>query len=173
MTAALSEAFSFLRQNDFKTIIARIRLRQVPPLIQFCTYVMCGVMATVVNTGLVIILSLTVLPAMKGMIVNGLPLDEALRKHNLLLNNIIAFPFGCLVAYFTNILFVFTPGKHSKLMEMLLFFGVAACGFFPGLWVIDVLVGKFGVPSSLAQCAFIFTSFMVNFLMRKFVIFKG
>ncbi|HSJ00908.1 MAG: GtrA family protein, partial [Verrucomicrobium sp.] len=67
----------------------------------------------------------------------------------------------------------FKPGRHSKLTELLLFFGVAACGFFPGLWVIDFLVGRYGVPSSVAQLAFVFTSFIVNYAMRKFVIFKG
>lgn len=173
MTSALSETFAFLRENDIKTIFTRIRERRVPPFMQFLTYAMCGVMATVVHTGMVTILSLFVFPAMKNMVVDGVVLDEALRKHNLLLNNTIAFPFGCVVAYFTNILFVFTPGRHSKLKELVMFFGVAACGFFPGLWIIDFLVGRFAVPSSLAQCAFIFTSFIVNFLMRKFVIFKG
>lgn len=173
MTSAITETFSFLRENDLKTILARIRERRVPPLVQFATYAMCGVMATVVHTVIVTVLSFTILPAVKNMMVDGAVLDEAVRKHNLLLNNTIAFPFGCLVAYVTNILFVFTPGRHSRLKELALFFGVAACGFFPGLWIIDFLVGRFSVPSSLAQCAFIVTSFLVNFLMRKFVIFKG
>ena len=171
--SAISEAFTFLFSNSPKTILTRIRERRVPGLIQFLVYATCGAMATVAHTGLVFVLSLTVLPAMKGMLVDGVVLDEVLRKHNLLINNTIAFPVGCLVAYITNIAFVFTPGKHSRIKELALFFGVAACGFFPGLWIIDFLVGKYGVPSALAQCAFIITSFLVNFFMRKFVIFKG
>jgi len=173
MKSAISEALTFLRSTPPKVILARVRERNVPSLIQFSTYVMCGLMATVAHNVLVTILSLTVLPAMKGMIVDGVVLDEMVRKHNLLLNNAIAFPIGCIVAYVTNILFVFTPGRHSRLKELLMFFGVAACGFFPGIWIIDFLVGRFGVPSVFAQCAFIITSFLVNFFMRKFVIFKG
>ena len=173
MISAIKEAFGFIRENSFKTIVARIHQRNVPSLIQFSVYVMCGLMATVVHNGLVIILSLTVFPAGKDMIVDGALLAEAVRKKNLLLNNTISFPIGCIVAYFTNIFFVFTPGKHSRMKELLLFFGVAACGFFPGLWVIDFLVGRYNVPSVFAQCAFVITSFMVNFFMRKFVIFKG
>jgi putative flippase GtrA len=173
MTSAITETFAFLRENDLKTIFSRIRERRVPPLVQFFTYAMCGVMATVVHTGTVMVLSQTLFPAGKGMLVDGAVLEEAVRKHNLLVNNCIGFPLGCIVAYVTNILFVFTPGRHSKLKEMFMFFGVAACGFFPSLWIIDFLVGKYGVPSVIAQCAFILTSFLVNFLMRKFVIFKG
>lgn len=173
MTSAISETLTFIREHDLRTIFLRIRQRKVPTLMQFAAYAMCGVTATVVHTGLVTILSLTLFPAMKNMLVDGVVLDEILRKHNLVLNNIIAFPFGGIVAYVTNILFVFTPGRHSRFKELMLFFGVAACGFFPGLWIIDLLVGRYNVPSSLAQCAFIFTSFLVNFIMRKFVIFKG
>ncbi len=173
MKTAVIEAITFLRSTAPRTIVTRIRERNVPSLIQFSTYVMCGLMATIVHNGLVMVLSLTVLPAMKDMVVDGVVLDESVRKHNLLLSNSIAFPLGCIVAYITNILFVFTPGRHSRFKEMFMFFGVAACGFFPSIWIIDFLVGRYGVPSVFAQCAFIITSFLVNFFMRKFVIFKG
>lgn len=173
MILAIKEALAFIRTTPPRTIVARIRARDVPPLIQFSTYVMCGLMATVVHTGTVTLLSLTVFPAGKGMIVDGAVLDEAVRKTNLLIVNYIGFPLGCIVAYITNIMFVFTPGRHSRLKEMAMFFGVASCGFFPSLWIIDFLVSRYGVPSIVAQCAFIITSFLVNFFMRKFVIFKG
>lgn len=173
MKSAISDAAQFLFRNDLRTILARVRGRNVPALIQFSVYAMCGLMATVVHNGLVVWLSLTLLPAGKDMVVDGVLLAESVRKTNLLINNTISFPIGCIVAYFTNILFVFTPGKHSRIKELLLFFGVAACGFFPGLWVIDFLVGRYNVPSIFAQCAFVITSFLVNFFMRKFVIFKG
>jgi putative flippase GtrA len=173
MTLAIKEALAFIRTTPPRTIVARIRERNVPSLIQFSAYVMCGVMATLVHTGTVTLLSLTILPAGKGMIVDGVVLDEAVRKTNLLIVNYIGFPLGCIVAYITNILFVFTPGRHSRLKEMAMFFGVAACGFFPSIWIIDFLVSRYGVPSIIAQCAFIITSFLVNFFMRKFVIFKG
>lgn len=173
MTSAIADTFTFLLKNDLKTIFTRVRNRDVPPLVQFLVYATCGVAATVIHQGLVAVLSATVLPAMKGMVIDGEVLPEALRKHNLLLANTIAFPCGAIAAYITNILFVFTPGRHSKATEMFLFFGVAACGFFPGLWIIDFLVGRYAVPSSFAQLAFVFTSFIVNFAMRKLVIFKN
>jgi putative flippase GtrA len=106
------------------------------------------------------------------MIVDGQVLDEAVRKRNIVLNNSIAFPFSAIVGYYLNVLFVFKPGKLSRSMEMILFFLVAAIGFFPGLWVVDYLVGRYHTPSTVATLAFIFTSFMVNFVCRKFIIFK-
>ncbi len=174
MTSAISETLTFLFSNDVKTILIRIKKRDVPALVQFAAYATCGVMATVMHNGLVILLSYFVFPAVKNLMVDGVVLDELVRKHNLILNNTIAFPFGCVVAYLTNIMFVFSPGKHNRMMEMLLFFGVAAVAFFPSLWIIDILLIKYPwLPSTVAQLAFVFTSFLVNFFMRKFVIFKG
>ncbi|HSJ02136.1 MAG: hypothetical protein ACAI34_02770, partial [Verrucomicrobium sp.] len=94
MTSAFAETFSFLWKNDLKTILSRVRNRDVPPLMQFLVYATCGVIATVIHQGLVAILSVSIFPAIKNMVVDGVVLTEELRKHNLLLNNVIAFPIG-------------------------------------------------------------------------------
>ncbi len=57
MTSAITESISFLRENDLKTIFARIRERNVPPMIQFAIYGMCGGLATVVYLAAVLDLS--------------------------------------------------------------------------------------------------------------------
>lgn len=173
MANILSDAFQFVRTNDLKTIIARFNARDAHPVIQFIKYGICGGAATVVHQTVVTVLSLTVLPAGKGMIVNGQVLEEAVRNHNLVINNTIAFPFGLMTAYVTNKLWVFTPGRHSTFKEFMLFAIVGAMGFFPGLWVVNWLAGTMHLPSVVAQLGFVFTSFLVNFICRKFVIFKG
>jgi putative flippase GtrA len=173
MFSLIASASQFVRENDFKTIFHRIKSHDAHPTIQFLKYVVCGGMATLTLSVIVFALSQTIYPAVKGMMVNGQVLDEAVRKHNLLLNNSIAFPFSAIVGYVLNVKFVFKPGKLSKGMEIFLFCLVAALGFFPGLWVVDYLVGRFHVASSLATLAFITTSFMVNFVSRKFIIFKA
>lgn len=173
MPSPLSEAFQFIRSNDLKTIIARFNARDAHPVIQFFKYGLCGGAATVVHQLVVTALSLTYFPAGKNMIVNGQLLDEVVRNHNLLIANTLAFPFGLMTAYVTNKLWVFTPGRHSAMTEFMLFAGVGALGFFPGLVAVNWLAGTLHLPSVVAQLGFVFTSFLVNFICRKFVIFKG
>lgn len=173
MPNPLTEAIQFIRTNDLKTIMARFNARDAHPFIQFIKYGLCGGGATVVHQLVVTALSLTVLPAGKNMLVNGQLLEEAVRNQNLLINNTLAFPFGLMTAYFTNKAWVFTPGRHSAMTEFLLFAGVGALGFFPGLVAVNWMAGTLHLPSVVAQLGFVFTSFLVNFICRKFVIFRG
>ncbi|MDB6072806.1 MAG: GtrA family protein [Verrucomicrobiaceae bacterium] len=173
MFSLIASATQFVRENDFKTILQRVKSHDAHPSIQFLKYAVCGGLATATLLVIVTVLSMTVFPASKGAIINGEVLDEAVRKHNIILNNTIAFPFSGIVGYILNVMFVFKPGKHSRGKEMFLFFLVAAAGFFPGLWLVDYLVGHYHIASKWATVTFIITSFMVNFVFRKFVIFKG
>ena len=173
MLVLITAAWRFIRQNDLPTIWSALISRDAHPMLQFMKYGMCGAAAAVAHNGVMIALSLTLFPAGKGMLVDGQVISEAVRSHNLVLNNAIAWPFGTLVAYFLNIAFVFTPGRHSKWMEMILFWIISAIGFFPGAFVVHWLAEGLGLPSTISQLGFIFTSVLVNFLFRKFVIFKG
>ena len=171
--SALSDSLDFLRKNDFKTILARIRERNVPGLIQFAVYSMCGGLATVVFLGTVVILSKKFIPAYEGMIVNGEVISDSLRAKNLLINNTIAFFLANIVAYVTNILFVFKGGRHHPVLEFLYFTLVSGVAFaisqIAGPW----LVKEFGVPTNVAILTNLVTSMLLNFAGRKFFVFKG
>lgn len=173
MMISLTETRRFFQENDWRTIVARMNARDTHPLIQFIKYAICGVVSAIAHNGTVALAVMLWFPAWKGMLIDGVPLDEATRAHNLKLANAWAFPFGTMVAYLTNSLWVFTAGRHSKIKEFLLFFLVAAIGFFPGLFVVDWLAGYLHLPSTIAQMGFIFTSVAVNFVCRKFIIFKS
>lgn len=173
MTAAISETLAFLRQNNLRTILARIRERNVPALMQFVVYGICGGLATVVFLGTVITLSMTIVPAYEGMTVNGQPITDALRAKDLLINNTIGFLIANVVAYVTNILFVFKTGRHHPVMEFLYFTMVSGVSFaisqVAGPW----LVSRFGVATNVAILTNLVTSMMLNFVARKFFVFKG
>lgn len=173
MLEPISAAWRFIRQNDLSTIWRALISRDAHPLVQFVKYGLCGVFAAVTHNGIMVALSLTLYPAGQGMLVDDQPISDALRSHNLVLNNALAWPFGTLVAYWLNIAFVFTPGRHSKLTEMAMFWVVSAIGFFPGAFVVQWLAEDMKLPSTVAQLGFVFTSVAVNFLTRKFVIFKS
>ncbi len=173
MTSAISEAFQFVVGNDFRTILARVRARNVPPLIQFGVYGLCGGLATVVFVGLTVYLSYHVFPAMDRMIVDGAPITDQLRARNLLINNTIAFAVANVVAYGTNILFVFQTGRHHPMMEFLYFTAGNAIAFlisqFAGPW----LVHAYGLPTAAAIATSIFASVLLNFAIRKLFVFKS
>jgi len=173
MPGLITNALDFLRQNDLRTIIARMNARDTHPVIQFLKYVICGLGATIVHHGLFFILSYTVIPAGDGMIVDGLPITDELRKMNGYLNNTIAFLPSMVFAYITNVMWVFTPGRHSRFVEFLLFFIIGTVAFAGGLFGGPWLIGQFGIPTWTSQIGFLFTSFAVNFFCRKFFIFKG
>lgn len=173
MMSAISETLAFLRQNDARTILSRVRERNVPVLIQVVVYGLCGGLATVFFLGIVIALSKTVIPAYEGMIVHGQPITDALRAKNLLINNTIGFLVANVVAYVTNILFVFRTGRHHPVLEFLYFTLISGISFaisqVAGPW----LVKQFGVPTNVAILTNLITSMLLNFVCRKFFVFKG
>lgn len=173
MTSALSDAIAFVRHNDLKTILARIRAREVPPLIQFFAYSVCGGLATIVFMGLVVFLSYKVFPAMDNMIVDGKPITDDLRARDLLINNTIAFLAANVVAYVTNVLFVFKTGRHHPVMEFVYFTAGSSVSFvisqFAGPW----LVHTYGLPTWVAIITNLVAAILLNFVIRKFFVFKG
>lgn len=173
MASQLSAAIQFLRDNDLKTISGYLLSRDAHPAIQFLKYAFCGAAATVLHQGIFFALSYTVIPAGDGMMVDGRPITDQMRYWNGIINNCIAFVPVLIFVYALNRRFVFTPGRHSGAVEFLLFGGVAAIGNAAGIVGGPMLIKWFGVPTWLSQGTFIITSFLVNFLCRKFVIFKG
>lgn len=131
---------------------------------------MCGASATLVQLIIVFALSYTIIPAMDGMMVNGQPITKGTRAFNLVINNLIAFPFSNLVAYLLNALWVFTPGRHSKLKEFAMFTGISLFSLLIGL-SITLLIEWYNWPTGLAQIGIVITSAMVNYVCRKFLIF--
>ena len=140
-------------------------------MVQFVKYGMCGLASTILLLVIVIGLSLTLIPAMDWSVVDGQPITDSQRQHNLIINNLIAFPFANFAAYCLNVRLVFVPGRHSKSVEFAIFTTIAAVSFVAGLLAGPFLVRHLGLPSLLAQLMLISTSALVNFLCRKFLVF--
>jgi putative flippase GtrA len=169
----LSDALQFLRENNLRTIIARMNARDTHPFIQFVKYVVCGVGATVVHQGLFYLLSYYVNPAADGMMVDGKPITAAMRYNNSLINNTLAFVPSVMFAYITNVLWVFTPGRHSRVVEFASFFGIAMVAFVVATLAGPKLIDLYSIPTWAAQGLFLVSSVLVNFVCRKFFVFKG
>jgi len=146
--------------------IADLKIKEQPPLwAQFFKYVVCGVVATLV-------LSLVWLIARafySDYISENLPLDVQKTHSTVVLT--IAFLAANVVAYTSNRIFVFTPGKHRVIVEVIIFFMVSGLSFFGGhlakTWMIEQ-----GYQIDLAAMSFAISSALVNFIARKYIVFR-
>lgn len=171
--SAIQEALDFVSKNDLATIMHRIREHDVPGLIQFAVYSICGGLATVIYVTTSLWFSYKVFPAIQGMTVNGAPITDSHRARNALINNCIAFMIANVVAYITNVMFVFKPGLHGPVMEFLLFTGGSGVAFLLSQFAGPYLIKRFGLPTQVALASNVVASMLLNFVIRKFIVFKG
>jgi len=150
--------------------------REAHPIIQFGKYGFCGVLAVVALTlGWMFFAQwFPVVEPSADALANGAePLGDKLRAKNNVIANLLAFLPSNIVAYVLNVLFVFESGRHSRVKEFSMFTGVSFFSFVVGLLGGPFLISHFGIPSALSQIGLIVTSTLVNFVCRKFLIFKN
>lgn len=151
-----------------------------PALVQFVKYVLAGGLATGVHIGVFHLSGWKLFPCLSAndhaVRLFGLKIREVndfSRARNSMISNGIAFFFSCLVAYIANILWVFQPGRHHVVIEILLFYAVSAISTSIGTFVMGVLIRRFGVLTTLAFGANMISSVLINYVVRKFIIFNG
>ena len=150
------------------------------PLIQFLKYGIVGGMATAVHIVTFFILGYRLFPCLTANDITvkllGLTV-EAISQHDraihALICNVLAFVVSNIFCYVLNRLFVFKPGKHHIVLEFLLFFGVSALSLAVAAALQTVMISKLGVQTTYAFGANILCSLMINYAMRKFVVFKN
>jgi len=172
----LRQAWTFFRTNDNATVVRAILSREAHPIIQFGKYGFCGVLAVAALVLGVMFFGqwIPIVEPSEEALANGAsPLGDNLRAKNNVIANILAFPLSNLVAYGLNILFVFESGRHSRIKEFFMFTGVSFFSFMVGLLGGPFLISYFGIATALSQIGLVVTSTMVNFVCRKFLIFKN
>ncbi len=169
MMSKIGEALHFFRENDWRTIVARLNTRDTDPLVQFIKYGICGIGSLTLTTAIFYCLSRWgMFPA---LISSGV--SDEVRALNSTYNNTIAFFFGNIFAYVTNSLWVFIPGRHHRVLEFFYFSAVSTVGFTIGLLAGPLLIRMYGVSTLVSQLMLIVASTLVNFICRKFFVFKG
>lgn len=166
MISQLSSAAQFVRTHDWRTILAHVNSRDAHPLIQFIKYGICGLGAFITHQVIWGALSVWAFPCIDPAI------PDATRALNSTINNAIAVLFSTAVAYVTNILWVFKSGRHSRAVEIASFFGIGVVSFSGGLLAGPWLIKMFGLNTLIAQLSMAVTSVLINFVCRKFFIFK-
>ena len=72
-----------------------------------------------------------------------------------------------------NRAFVFRPGRFRWPVEFAMFFGVATLATVVALGLSSALIRWCGLMTTIAVAVEVVVSFLVNFFVRKFFIFKG
>ena len=161
-------------------VVAALLRHDVHPAVQFVKYVVVGGLATAVHVTAFYLCGWRLLPcltpddiAVRLLGLSVPAVSEAARAWNAGFCNGIAFFFSNLFCYLLNRLFVFKPGRHPWVLELLLFFAVSAVSLTIGTTVQTFLITHQGIQTTLAFGANLVSSLLINYAMRKFVIFKG
>jgi putative flippase GtrA len=149
-------------------------------LAQFIKYGVAGGAATAVHISLFFLIGWRLFPCLAAddMIVRLLGITpgevvESRRALHAAISTSLAFVVANAVAYLLNILFVFKKGRHHWFVEIGMFYAVSAVSVLIGTGLQSVLISRYGLMTSLAFGSNIFCSLLLNYAMRRFVIFKG
>jgi putative flippase GtrA len=156
------------RDHGLRDTFLWLKSRDAPVTFQFLKYGALGAITTVIQVGLFSLLSHSWFPAHDYLVAGGIP--DVLKQRNAVLSNLIAFPFAAVFNYAANVLFVFTPGRHSRRRELALFMGISFATFAAGLVSGPLLISR-GLDPWIAQGALVVTSALLNFVCRKFLVF--
>ncbi|MCX5787345.1 MAG: GtrA family protein [Elusimicrobia bacterium] len=150
------------------------------PAVQFIKYSIGGAIATAVDVAIFYTAAILILPALGStdpvvrlLGLAAAPLAESVRSTRYVADKVIAFLFSNLAAYIVNVLWVFTPGRHSKAMEFTLFFLVSIVSFTAGTALGWLLIKSTGLPTTYAYAANAVASVSINYVCRKYIVFKG
>ena len=150
------------------------------PFAQFVKYGAIGVLSTCVQMIGFYLLAATCLKclgaddwAVRFLGIPSVEVSDGLRAFRAAVATAGGFTVANIFCWIMNRLFVFKPGKFRWYVEFLMFFGVAALATVVALGVQSLLIKYFGMMTTAAVIVEVVASFLMNFFVRKFVIFKG
>ena len=165
-------------------MLRKILSHDAGPFWQFVKYGLVGVLATCVQTGVFYALAATCLKCLGpddwAVVHLGLPSASftgaeawhASRGTVAAEAPAVGFVVANVFCWLMNRAFVFRPGRFRWYAEFGMFFGAATLATAIALGVMKVLIDCFGVMTTVAVAVEVVVSFLVNFFVRKFFIFK-
>ncbi|MFN2352495.1 MAG: GtrA family protein [Kiritimatiellia bacterium] len=162
-----------------RELLKQLNSRDTHPLIQFIKYGIAGGAATAVHiftfyvfAGWIFMALAPDDPILALLRIEAAPISDALRARNAIINNVAAFMFSNMTAYLINVYWVFTPGRHRRLVEIGMFYLVSAVSVGLGSIIMGLLIKSLQCSTTLAFGAVTACSVLINFAMRKYVIFR-
>ena len=161
-------------------LVRRFLSHDSGPFAQFVKYGVIGVLSTCVQMIGFYLLAATCLKclgaddwAVRFLGLPSVEVSDGLRAFRAAVATAGGFTVANIFCWIMNRLFVFKPGKFRWYVEFLMFFGVAALATVVALGVQSLLIRYFGMMTTAAVIVEVVASFLMNFFVRKFVIFKG
>ena len=151
-----------------------------PPVVQFFKYAFVGAFATAINLAVAEALAAWVIPCLGaddilvtklGFPTAGVP--ESVRAARAVGCYLVGFVVANAVCWLLNRMFVFRAGRHHWALELALFFGGSALAVGIGSGVIYLLILMYGAQTSWSFVVNVVISVLVNYVVRKFYVFKG
>lgn len=152
------------------------------PLAQVVKYVLCGGISVLVDQATFYLLALWALPCLRAtdpvfQLLEALGVSlraatEAELQRNFWIIKAVCFLTSNAAVYLLNVRYVFKGGRHRKPVEVALFFGSSLFQFF-FIWLGGVLITVFGWEVTYSNIAMLVAALVVNFVVRKKVVFKG
>jgi putative flippase GtrA len=130
-------------------------------------YLVCGVTAVAVRLAGFYLFSLW-FPSHEG----SPGLNDVGRAWNNLWATGLAFLLSNLVAYILSARWVFVSGRHKRSVEFLIFTAVSLVGLAFGVIAGPLMIAWLGISHHLAVFNALIASFAVNYIGRKFIVFK-
>ena len=151
------------------------------PFWQFVKYGAIGVMATLVQTGVFYLLATSCLKCLTADDVAVRYLDfavavgvtDGVRAFRFAVATSVGFVVANVFCWLMNRWFVFRPGKFRWYVEFGMFIGASTVATVVALAISSALISWCGLMTTLAVLIEVVVSFLVNFFVRKFFIFKG
>jgi putative flippase GtrA len=149
---------------------------------QIIKYIICGGLAVIVDFMTFYLLAVFAFPCLRdsdpvarllalgGFAVQTVSAEELARNFWIIKG--FCFLVSNAVVYTLNSLFVFEAGRHRKSVEILLFFGSSLFQFF-FIWLGSLLITIFHWEVTYSNITMLLVSMMVNYIIRKKVVFKG
>ncbi|MBR4654466.1 MAG: GtrA family protein [Kiritimatiellae bacterium] len=160
--------------------IKRCLSHEAGPFMQLVKYGIVGVMATCVQTGVFYVLAATWLKclnpddwAVKFMGLPSVEVSDSVRACRFAVATSLGFILANIFCWLMNRWFVFKPGRFRWYVEFGMFVGSATLATVIALGVSSALIRYAGMMTTLAVVVEVVVSFLVNYFIRKFFIFKG
>lgn len=101
------------------------------------------------------------------------PVEEEQRSRRFVICTALAFVFSNLTAYLINIYWVFEPGRHPWYVEVALFYAVSGISIVIGTAIGWSMIRYLHLSTSFSYAGKLIASLLINFVCRKYLVFKG